>query len=119
MEVYANVLIIPLRAAMVIDLASYRGSRVSGLNVSLCECGLFMEKKQNNLLLRNEEKKKQLQSSVLTNDILHIYIVDEFINTFLQILQNTNETKVCILQRFFGEKIRKTHSSCETNASLG
>lgn len=61
MEVYANVLIIPLRAAMVIDLASYRGSRVSGLNFSLCECGLFMEK-NNNLLLRNEEKKNNCKA---------------------------------------------------------
>lgn len=73
MEVYANVLIIPLRAAMVIDLASYRGSRVSGLNVSLCECGLFMEKK-NNLLLRNEGKKKTIAKlGINKRYITHLY----------------------------------------------
>lgn len=79
MEVYANVLIIPLHAAMVIDLASYRGSRVSGLNVSLRECGLFMEKnkKQKNETPTSEKWRKKTKTIAKLNInkryITHLY----------------------------------------------
>lgn len=73
MEVYANVLIIPLRAAMVIDLASYRGSRVSGLNFSLCECGLFMEKKQQPTSEKRRKKKTIAKLGINKRYITHLY----------------------------------------------